>query len=97
MSKDDPHDPLIFFARENGKLGLCLSYAGKWLTGIGATLVTTGALSSFGLLWTSVMNSTEALRDIRAIEAKVDRLDQATNARLDRYEERLRELERSET
>jgi hypothetical protein len=94
-SKREP-DPFIFFTRENGKLALCLSYVGKWLAGVIATLLTTAAIATFGLVWSSATNSQMALQEIRSLSEKVERLDKDAGQRLDRYEDRLRDLERSQ-
>jgi hypothetical protein len=85
-------DPFVYFTRENGKLALCMSYIGKWVAGIVATLFTTGFAATFALVWAGATNSAEALTEIRNLKAQVERLDEDMN----RYDDRLRDLEKGE-
>lgn len=88
----DERDPFIFFTRENGKLALCMSYIGKWVAGIVATLFTTGFAATFALVWSSATSSAEALTEIRNLKVQVERLDED----MDRYDERIRDLEKDD-
>lgn len=95
MTDQLSHDPMVYFTRENGKLGLCLSYAGKWLAGIIATLISAGALAVLSLVWQSAMNSEAALLEIRLLNERVASIEKATDDRLKRYEDRLRDVEKA--
>ena len=95
MNEKPPHDPMIYFTRENGKLGLCLSYVGRWLMGIAATLLAAGAVAMFTLIWSSAMNSEAALLEIRLLNEKVSALERVTEDRLNRYDDRLRDVEKA--
>lgn len=75
-------DPMIFFTRDNGKLGLCLSYVGKWIAGILATLIGTGTIAFFALVYQAADNSRAALMEIRHLDDKLDTYKADTNERL---------------
>jgi hypothetical protein len=89
MTPPNNHDPLIFFMRENGKLGLCLSYVGKWVFGILATLVATGTVAFFSLVYAAERNSREALVEIRSVSSELKDYKQTADRRFDRLETRI--------
>jgi hypothetical protein len=61
LSDPKPHDPMIYFTRENGKLGLCLSYLGKWIMTLlsGITLL---LIAGAGNLWLTIADDAKQAR-----------------------------------
>jgi hypothetical protein len=82
-------DPLIYFTRQHGKLGLCLSLVGKWVFGILATVIAAGTLGFFSLVYGAERNSREALLEIRYVRDDVRDYKQASDRRFDRLENRM--------
>ena len=80
---------MIYFTRDNGKLGLCLSYVGKWLFGILATLIGAGTIAFFSLVYSAERNSREALLEIRLVREMAKDYQVSNDARLDRLERRM--------
>ncbi len=82
-------DPIIYFTRDNGKLGLCLSLIGKWVAGIIASLIVVGTGAFFALVWQAADNSRAALLEIRHLDEKLDTYKADTNVRLGELKDRI--------
>lgn len=80
---------MIYFTRDNGKLGLCLSYVGKWLFGILATIIGAGTIAFFSLVYSAERNSREALLEIRLVREMSKDYQAQNDRRLDRLESRM--------
>ena len=92
---NDPNNPLVYLSRHNGKrLAVCLSTVGKWAAGVLATLITAGFIAVASLVWSSAENSKIAVIELRYLREDVEEYKQSNEARLLRYEERLRSHER---
>ena len=81
MSGED-RDPPIHIITEDGKLGVCLSYAAKWVAGVVSGVVLAGLIAGFTFAWQS--NQT-----LGVIVSKLEYM----NERLDRYYHRLERVE----
>jgi hypothetical protein len=86
-----PHitDPLIYFTRDHGKLGLCVSYVGKWILGVFATLIAAGTLGFFSLVYAAERNSREALIEIKQVSKELGEYKDTSDRRFDRLEHRI--------
>jgi hypothetical protein len=94
LSETPDGDPIVYLLRQNGRrIAVCLSTLGKWVAGVVATLFTAGFIATFSLIYSSAQNSREALLEIRQVRERLTDFEKDTDTRLDRYEQRLRELE----
>ena len=82
-------DPMIYFTRDNGKLGLCLSTFGKTAGGVISALIIAGTCWFFALVYEAAENSRMALAEIRHLDDKLDTYKADTNVRLGELKDRI--------
>lgn len=80
------HDPIVYLTRQNGKkIAVCLSFVGKWLAGIIATVSASLIIGMFVFAWQSNAALGSILTKLDAIDDQMTGFDR----RMDRYGDRL--------